>query len=73
MLGAGGNTMKIEEMGLSARAENALKRAGIHTVSDLRAIRPGNLIYIRGVGVVVCSEIMKKLEELAQREKETRP
>lgn len=62
--------MKIEEMGLSTRAVNALKRANIHTVFDLRALRRGNLIYIRGIGVTTYSEIIKKLETMEEKERE---
>lgn len=69
MLGKRGGAMKIEELGLSARAVNALKRANIHTVFDLRALRRGNLVYIRGIGVVTYREICRKLEEMEEKER----
>lgn len=54
--------MKIEELNLSARAYNALKRANINTVKDILQLAPDELMRTRSIGEKVFMEIMEKVE-----------
>ena len=53
--------MKIEELNLSLRAYDALKRAGIDTVEQLRERTPTDLLRIRGIGKTLLWEILDKV------------
>lgn len=53
--------MKIEELNLSVRTYNCLKRAGINTVDELRVIPIDELEMIRGMGERGLEEIAEKL------------
>ena len=50
----------IETLDLCLRGYNALKRAGIDTVEELRAWDEERLANIRGIGVTVLAEILEK-------------
>jgi len=52
---------KIEELNLSPRDYNALKREGIDTVEQILALKPNQLLCIRGVGVKSMYEILDKV------------
>lgn len=54
--------MKIEELNLSARAYNALKRANINTVKDILQLAPDELMRTRSIGEKVFMEIREKVE-----------
>lgn len=53
--------MKIEELNLSPRLLNLLKRSGIFTLEELRATAPGDLRKIKGLGEASILEIHKKI------------
>ena len=53
---------KIEDLQLSIRAYNALKRAGIDTIEELRAWDDEALLNLRNVGRALVSEIHRKLK-----------
>lgn len=53
--------MKIEELGLSARAYNVLKRAGIDTVEQLQRTSDDDLKRIRNMGIHTMKEIREKV------------
>lgn len=54
--------MKIEELYLSVRAYNALKRANINTVGEILQKTPDQLIKTRSIGEKVFKEIWHKVE-----------
>lgn len=54
--------MKIEELGLSARAYNVLKRARIDTVEQLQQLSDDDLLCLRNMGVGTVKEIREKEE-----------
>lgn len=54
--------MSIEEMDLSVRSFNCLKRAGIHTVDDLTKKTRDDMSKVRNLGIKSIDEISKKLE-----------
>lgn len=53
--------MKLKELKLSTRAENALKRAGIMTVEQLLRFSPQELLEMPYLGWGLAQEIMDKL------------
>ena len=53
--------MKIEELGLSPRTANALGRAGIREVEQLRGMTEQDLLRLRGIGVGCIQEIRQCL------------
>jgi hypothetical protein len=53
--------MPIEDMDLSVRAFNCLKRAGITTLTDLRYMTESELMHVRNLGLGCVREIKKKL------------
>lgn len=55
--------LKIEELQLSVRAYNGLKRAGINTVSELAKMSLAELEKIKNLGKVSLNEIVEKLRE----------
>ena len=61
--------MKIEELGLSDRARNALRRNGIETVEYLLKLTPRQVLCIRGVGKKLAAEIMSSLAQNAEKKK----
>lgn len=61
---AAGGSASIEDLNLSIRAYNSLKRAGIDTVEQLRALTGDELRKIRNLGRKGAEEIERKLLEL---------
>jgi len=53
----------IEELNLSLRSYNSLRRDGIHTLSDLAARTPEELLAIDNIGPASVEEIRRKLAE----------
>jgi len=56
--------MTIEELDLSVRAFNCLKRAGINTVEDLINRSEEDMIKVRNLGKKSLEEVIKKLQDL---------
>ena len=54
----------IEEMDLSVRSYNCLKRAGIHTVEDLTKKTEDDMLKVRKLGKKSLDEVILKLESL---------
>lgn len=55
-------TIKIENLGLSVRSYNCLKRAGIRTTDDLTAKSSQDLMRVRNLGRKNKEEIIEKLK-----------
>jgi DNA-directed RNA polymerase subunit alpha len=53
--------MSIEEMDLSVRSYNCLKRAGIHTVEDLTKKSEDDMLKVRNLGRKSLDEVIAKL------------
>ena len=64
--------MTIEELDLSVRSYNCLKRAGIHTVEDLTRKTEDDMLKVRNLGKKSLDEVIYKLEtyDLKLKEKE---
>lgn len=56
--------MSIEDMDLSVRSYNCLKRANINTVSDLTKKSKDDMLKVRNLGLKSLEEVIKKLESL---------
>ena len=56
--------MSIEELELSVRSFNCLKRAGINTVQELCNKTPDDMMKVRNLGRKSLEEVLAKLEEL---------
>ncbi|AOY75076.1 DNA-directed RNA polymerase subunit alpha [Clostridium formicaceticum] len=56
--------MTIEELDLSVRSYNCLKRAGINTVQELTMKSEEDMMKVRNLGKKSLEEVQKKLEEL---------
>jgi DNA-directed RNA polymerase subunit alpha len=54
----------IEDLDLSVRSYNCLKRAGIHTVRQLVEFSENDLMNIRNFGVKSIEEVKDKLETM---------
>ena len=54
--------MNIEEMDLSVRSYNCLKRAGIHTVADLTRKTEEDMLKVRNLGRKSLDEVILKLQ-----------
>lgn len=54
--------MTIEDMDLSVRSFNCLKRAGINTVEDLTRKSKDDMLKVRNLGLKSLEEVIKKLE-----------
>ncbi|MDR1778331.1 MAG: DNA-directed RNA polymerase subunit alpha [Clostridiales Family XIII bacterium] len=54
----------VEELELSVRSFNCLKRAGIHTVRDLTEKSEDDMMKVRNLGKKSLEEVKQKLEEL---------
>lgn len=64
----------VDALPLSARARNALDRAGVSTVADLLLLPRNQLSVVRGVGTQVARDIVKIADDLRARfEVENRP
>ncbi|MBT7088494.1 hypothetical protein HN928_06000, partial [bacterium] len=55
--------MEIDELELSARSSNCLKKAGIATVAELIAKNPDELVEIKNFGKRSADEINNKLKQ----------
>ena len=58
------SSMSIEELNLSIRAYNCLRRAGIHTAADLMEKTDEELMGIRNLGKKSYEEVKEKLAEI---------
>jgi DNA-directed RNA polymerase subunit alpha len=56
--------MTIEDLDLSVRSYNCLKRAGINTVADLVQKSEDDMMKVRNLGRKSMEEVKKKLIEL---------
>ena len=54
--------MVIEEMDLSVRSYNCLKRANIHTVEDLTKKTEDDMLKVRNLGRKSLEEVIQKLD-----------
>ena len=54
----------IEELDLSVRSYNCLKRAGINTVQDLTARSENDMMKVRNLGRKSLEEVIAKLEAM---------
>jgi len=54
--------LPIEEMDLSVRSYNCLKRAGVNTVEDLIKKSRGDMLKVKNLGVKSIDEVIAKLE-----------
>jgi DNA-directed RNA polymerase subunit alpha len=57
--------MSIEELDLSVRSYNCLKRAGINTVQELTEKSMDDMMKVRNLGKKSLEEVQKKLLELS--------
>ena len=56
--------MTIEELDMSVRSFNCLKRAGIDTVEDLTNRTEEDMIKVRNLGKKSLEEVIQKLDSL---------
>jgi DNA-directed RNA polymerase subunit alpha len=56
--------MTIEELDLSVRSFNCLKRAGINTVADLANTTEEDMMKVRNLGRKSFEEVVKKMADL---------
>jgi DNA-directed RNA polymerase subunit alpha len=56
--------MTIEELDLSVRSYNCLKRAGINTVEDLTNKTEADMMKVRNLGRKSLDEVVQKLKTL---------
>ncbi|MCL1786725.1 MAG: DNA-directed RNA polymerase subunit alpha [Defluviitaleaceae bacterium] len=56
--------MSIEELDLSVRSYNCLKRAGINTVEDLASKTEEDMMKVRNLGKKSLEEVLKKMSDL---------
>ena len=56
--------MSIEEMDLSVRSYNCLKRAGIHSVEDLANKTEEDMMKVRNLGRKSLEEVLNKMEDM---------
>ena len=56
--------MSIDELELSVRSYNCLKRAGINTVEELCSKTPEDMMKVRNLGKKSLEEVLAKLKEL---------
>ena len=56
--------MNIDELELSVRSFNCLKRAGINTVEELTSKTPDDMMKVRNLGRKSLEEVLNKLKEL---------
>ena len=54
--------MTIEELDLSVRSYNCLKRAGVHTVSDIQKLSWDDLLQIRNMNEKSAKEVFEKMK-----------
>ena len=63
--------MNIDELELSVRSYNCLKRAGINTVEELCSRTSDDMMKVRNLGRKSLEEVLQKLEELGLRLRES--
>ena len=63
--------MNIDELELSVRSYNCLKRAGINTVSELTNRTSEDMMKVRNLGRKSLEEVLQKLQELGLHLKES--
>ena len=56
--------MKIEELDLTVRSFNCLKKAGIEDVSQLASLSLNELLKIKNLGKKSLDEILEKMKDL---------
>lgn len=56
--------MSVEELDLSVRSYNCLKRAGINTVEELISRTEEEMMKVRNLGKKSLEEVLNKLAEL---------
>ena len=56
--------MKIEELDLTVRSFNCLKKAGIEDVSQLESLSLNELLKIKNLGKKSLDEILEKMKDL---------
>ena len=56
--------MSIEDMDLSVRSYNCLKRAGINTIDDLTKKSKEDMLKVRNLGLKSLEEVIGKLEAM---------
>lgn len=56
--------MSVEDLDLSVRSYNCLKRAGIHTVEDLTKKSEEDMLKVRNLGRKSLEEVINKLHDL---------
>ena len=56
--------MSIDELELSVRSYNCLKRAGINTVQELVGKTPEEMMKVRNLGKKSLDEVLAKLKDL---------
>ena len=54
--------MTIEDMDLSVRSFNCLKRAGLNTIEDLTKKSKDDMLKVRNLGLKSLEEVIKNLE-----------
>ena len=57
-------SMSIEDLELSVRSSNCLRRAGINTVEELCNKTPDDMIKVRNLGKKSLDEVLLKLKQL---------
>lgn len=62
--------MAIEDLDLSVRSYNCLRRAGINTVKDLTEKTEDDMLKVRNLGKKSLEEVMKKIDELGLKLKD---
>lgn len=62
--------MKIDDLSLSVRARNALRRAGVRTTEQLMAMDAEDLLRIRNLGQKTLTEIQTVMKTLEQKERD---
>ena len=63
--------MTIEELELSVRSFNCLKRAGIHTVGELTQRDESDMLRVRNLGRKSLEEVQQKLASLGLKLKDS--
>ena len=56
--------MSIDDLDLSVRSYNCLKRAGVNTVSDLVSKTEEEMMKVRNLGRKSLEEVVQKLESM---------
>ena len=56
--------MAIEDMDLSVRSYNCLKRANINTIEDLTKKSKDDMLKVRNLGLKSLEEVINKLESM---------